>query len=129
MSDFLDINSWTGTGRAGADPDVRYFESGSVKAELRIAVDQPKRNGVKQDPFWFRLEAWGKTAEIAANHVRKGDMIGVSGRVKFEEWQDKKTGEPRKGFSIVVQDLALLGKARSSQPQESPPPDSDYDYY
>ena len=48
-------------------PRVRYFESGSVVANLTIAVNRRSRD---DEPDWFNLEIWGKQAQVAADFVR-----------------------------------------------------------
>jgi single-strand DNA-binding protein len=99
-------------GRAGRDPDVKYFESGSVVCNLTLAVDRRRRNS--DEPDWFNLEIWGKTAEIAANYVRKGSLIGVSGSLKFDHWQDRTTGVQRSKPVVRVDRLELLGSKRDN---------------
>ncbi len=106
----MGLNVVTLVGRAGQDPDVKYFESGSVVCNLTLAVNRPTRNS--DMPDWFNLEIWGKTAEIAANYVRKGSLIGVSGTLKFDHWQDRATGAERSKPVIRVERLDLLGSKR-----------------
>jgi len=100
-------------GRVGGDPDVKYFESGSVVCRLTLAVNRRTRNS--DEPDWFNLELWGKTAEVAASYVRKGKLIGITGALKFEHWQDRNTGANRSRPVIRVDQLELLG---SKQDQE-----------
>lgn len=97
-------------GRAGADPDVRYFESGSVLCELTLAVD--RRTSRDDKPDWFNLKIWGKTAEVAANYVRKGKLLGIQGELVIETWQDSRTGSERSKPVIRVTRLDLLGSKR-----------------
>jgi single-strand DNA-binding protein len=99
-------------GRAGRDPEVRYFESGSVKCSLTLAVNRPTSKS--DEPDWFNLEIWGKTAEVAANFVRKGSLIGVQGQLKIENWSDRATGANRSKPVIKVDRLDLLGSKRDS---------------
>ena len=73
-------------GRVGRDPEVKYFESGKVKCTLTIAVNRIKKD---EPPDWFDLELWDKTAEIAANYVKKGSQIGIKGSLKIETWNDR----------------------------------------
>ena len=63
-------------GRAGRDPEVRYFESGSMVANLTIAVNRRSRD---DEPDWFNLEIWGKQAQVAADYVKKGSLLGIIG--------------------------------------------------
>ena len=108
----MTLNVVTLVGRAGRDPEVRYFESGSVVCNLTLAVDRRTRNS--DEPDWFNLELWGKTAEVAANYVRKGNLIGVTGSLKFEYWQDRGTGANRSKPVIRVDRLDLLGSKQDT---------------
>ncbi len=109
----MSINTVTLVGRAGQDPDVRYFESGSVVCKFSLAVDRRSRNN--EQPDWFTLEMWGRTAEVAANYVRKGKLIGVTGSLKLDSWTDRATGAQRSTPVIRVDRLELLGSKRESE--------------
>lgn len=109
----MSLNTVTLVGRAGRDPEVKYFESGSVVCKLTLAVDRRRKNS--EEPDWFNLEMWGRTAEVAANYVRKGSLIGVSGALKFDRWQDRSTGAERTSPVIRVDRLELLGSKRDNE--------------
>lgn len=68
------MNSITITGRVSGDPEVRYYDSGAVRATFHLLVgignDQPDR---------FLVEAWGKQAHIAADWIRNDRLVGVVG--------------------------------------------------
>ncbi len=108
----MSLNSVTLVGRAGGDPDTKYFESGNVVCNVNLAVNRQSRNS--DQPDWFSLEFWGKNAEIAANYVRKGSLIGVTGSLKFDHWTDKNTGTSRSRPVIRVDRLELLGSKRDN---------------
>lgn len=110
-------------GRAGKDPEVRYFESGSVLCKLTLAVN--RLNKQDEQPDWFNLEIWGKTAEIAANYVRKGSLIGVQGSLKIDTWSDRTTGANRSNPIIKVDRLDLLGSKRDNENQAMSNDDED----
>jgi single-strand DNA-binding protein len=101
-------------GRAGGDPQVRYFESGSVVCNFTLAVNRPTSRD--DQPDWFNLEIWGKTAEVAANYVKKGSLIGIQGSLKIETWSDRSTGANRSKPVIRVDRLDLLGSKRDNDP-------------
>ncbi|MDJ1181455.1 single-stranded DNA-binding protein [Roseofilum sp. BLCC_M91] len=109
----MDLNVVHLVGRVGIDPDVKYFESGAVKCRLTLAVDRRTRR--TDQPDWFNLELWGKTAEIAANYVRKGKQIGVTGSLKIDQWQDRMTQAERSSPVIRVDRLDLLGSKRDEE--------------
>ena len=116
------MNNITLIGRVGADPDVKHFESGTVKARFTLAVKRRKKD---DQPDWFDVEAWGKTAEVIANYVRKGKQVGVQGSLKFDRWTDKQTGEERSRLVVNVNQLELLGS--KSDTGAAPAADSDDD--
>lgn len=109
----MSLNSVILVGRVGGDPDVKYFESGSVVCRLTLAVNRATRNN--DQPDWFNLELWGKQAEVAANYVRKGSQIGVSGALKFEYWNDRNSGAKCSKPVIRVDRLELLGSKRDTE--------------
>ena len=74
-------------------------------------------NRIKKDepPDWFDLELWDKTAEIAANYVKKGSQIGIKGSLKIETWNDRNSGANRSKPIIRVDKLDLLDSKKDSQ--------------
>jgi len=113
------MNSISLVGRAGSDPEVRYLDSGKVVAKLPLAVRRAYSRG-EVDTDWFSLEIWGKTAEVAANYVRKGSQISVTGRLEFDSWE--KDGQRREKAIVKVNDLGLLDPkpSQQEQPPQSP---------
>ncbi|MFN9670105.1 MAG: single-stranded DNA-binding protein [Pseudanabaena sp.] len=101
-------------GHAGRDHEVKYFESGKLVCNFTLAVNRNTSNR-DEPPDWFDLEVWDKTAEIAANYVKKGSLIGVSGALKFDRWTDRNTGDERQKPVIRVDRLELLGSRRDNE--------------
>ena len=108
----MGVNSVTLVGRAGRDPEVRYFESGSMVANLTMAVNRRSRD---DEPDWFNLEIWGKQAQVAADYVKKGSLLGIIGSVKLDRWTDRASGEERSKPVVRVDRLELLGSKRDNQ--------------
>ena len=46
-----------------------------VLANFTPAVNRRSRD---EEPDWFNLEIWGKQAQIAADYVKKGSLIGIT---------------------------------------------------
>jgi single-strand DNA-binding protein len=113
------MNTISLVGNAGRDPEVRYFESGTVVANLSMAVRGMSRD---DEPDWFNLQIWGKTAQVAADYVRKGSLIGITGRMTSEKWTDRNTGEERSKPIVKVDRLELLGPKRDDASPSAPRP-------
>ena len=107
----MEINTINLVGRAGREPDVRYFESGSTVANFTLAVNRISRS---DEPDWFNLEIWGKQAQIAADYVKKGSLIGITGSFKIDSWKDKNTGEDRFKPVVRVDRLNLLSSKKET---------------
>jgi single-strand DNA-binding protein len=103
------VNNAILVGRAGRDPEVRYFESGNMVANLTAAVNRRSRD---DEPDWFNLEIWGKQAQVAADYVHKGSLLGIIGSFKLDRWTDRTNGEERLKVVIRVDRLELLGSKR-----------------
>ena len=108
----MEINTVSLVGRAGREPDVRYFESGSTVANFTLAVNRISKS---DEPDWFNLEIWGKQAQIAADYVKKGSLLGITGSLKIDSWKDKNTGEDRFKPVVRVDRLNLLSSRKETE--------------
>ena len=104
------LNSVSLTGNTTKDVDHRTTQSGTEVANVTIAV-----NGFKEgDTSFVDLVLFGKTAEVASKYIRKGQQIGVTGRIKQESWEDKTSGQKRSKLVVVVENLQLPPKGSTS---------------
>lgn len=117
------INTVSLVGRAGRDPEIRYFESGTAVASFALAVDGWNRDAGEKNTHWIDLKIWGKVAQVAADYVRKGSMLAISGRIEQERWTTKQ-GDNRSKLVVVVNQLQLLSQRSDAQQpaQDEEPP-------
>ena len=111
----MSINNISLTGRAGRDPELRFFETGTAVATLSIAVDRFKR---EEDPDWFEVEIWGKQAQLAGDFLRKGSLFGLEGRLEQSKWTDRSTGEKRSKVLIKADRFVLLESKADAQARQ-----------
>ena len=115
-------NTMSIKGRAGSDAEIRFTPSGVAACNFSVA-DTPRKKDesgqwVDAGPtLWQRVQVWGPEAEKAAEEVRKGSLVSVSGRVKADEWQDKQTGETRKSTTLVA-DVVYVHPPKEQQGQQ-----------
>lgn len=105
------VNKVILVGNLGADPDMRYTQSGAGVCELRLATNESwtDRNGQKQERTeWHRIVVWGKRAEICSKYLSKGRQIYVEGRLQTRSWDDK-DGNKRYTTEIIANDVQFLG--------------------
>lgn len=98
-------------GRLGQTPEVKQLESGRTVANFSIATNDKYKNKKGEwieTTDWHNLVAWGKTAEIIAQYVEKGNEIAIEGKLTNKNWEDK-DGNKRYATEIVVNEIVLMG--------------------
>ena len=108
------INSVVLVGRAGQDPEMKYFESGKVKTTFSLAVGRWDSKTKEEVTDWYNIEVWDKQAEFAGEYIKKGRQVVVDGRISISKWTDQ-TGEERERFLIVANNVRLLGSKRDAE--------------
>ena len=91
------------SGTLGADPELRYTQSGRPVCGMRIASNRRyQRNGEwEEETTWFSITAWGDLGENCAQSLMKGVSVDVQGRFKESQYTDK-DGNERKSFEVVA---------------------------
>ena len=108
------MNTATIVGRVGRDSEIRYFESGKVKAQFSMAVNRWDSKTKEEVTDWYNIEVWDKQAEFAGEYIKKGRQVVVDGRISISKWTDQ-TGEERERFLIVANNVRLLGSKRDAE--------------
>ena len=131
-------------GNLGSDVKIRHTSDGRSVGNVNIATTEVWRdqNGEKhQHTEWHRLNFFGRSAEIAAQYMRKGTQVFVEGKLRTRTWTDKNSGTERTTTEVNVVQFQMLGSragegggggggggrapARSSKQEGSPSPDQD----
>lgn len=102
------LNALVLVGRVGQEPELKHFESGRVMASFRMAVDRPKKPDQEPITDWFSVELWGRQAEVAHQFLRKGNWVGIEGRLAFKRWVDDQDEQHEVPF-VAATSLRLLG--------------------
>ena len=108
------MNNVVLVGRAGQDPEMKYFESGKVKTTFSVAINRWDSKVKENVTDWFNIEVWDKQAEFAGEYVKKGREVAVDGRISISKWTDQ-TGEEKERFLVVANDIRLLGSRRDAE--------------
>ena len=99
-------------GNVTRDPEMRTTPSGSQVCSFAIAVNRSYKDssGAQQDQVsYLDCVAWGKSAEIISQYIKKGSQLLVSGRLEQRSWEDKNSGQRRSRTEIVVEDFSFIG--------------------
>lgn len=119
------VNKVVLAGHLGGDPESRYTPSGAAVTNFTMATNETfkKADGEIQDKTeWHRCVMFGKTAEIAGDLLKKGQLTYVEGRLQTRSWEDK-NGIKRYTTEIVCDNFTMLGRRPDNQGGSSPGPD------
>ncbi|HEV2953993.1 MAG TPA: single-stranded DNA-binding protein [Candidatus Dormibacteraeota bacterium] len=108
------VNKVILVGRLAADPEVRATQTGMHVANLRVVTNSyagKDEGGKRQEEAEFhRLVIFGRQAEIAGEHLRKGRLIFANGRLRTSSWEDAE-GKKRSSTEVVVDEFKMLSPA------------------
>ena len=114
-------------GNLGADPEIRYTQSGSAVANIRVATTETwTKDGEKEEQTeWHRVVAFGRLAEIMGEWLVKGSKVYLEGKIQTRKWQDR-DGNDRYTTEIVAREMKMLtskgnAQGNSGQQYEDPP--------
>lgn len=107
------MNSIALTGNATKDFELKYTPGGVAIAAGTIAVrrDFKNKQSGEYDTDFINLKAFGKTAELICEWVRKGDKFGVNGRLQIDTYD--KDGQRQYFTSVAVSNFDFPDKKRN----------------
>lgn len=117
------VNKAIVLGYLGSDPETRYTADGSAVTNFRIATTERwkgKDGTAEERTEWHRIVTFAKTAEIAGEHLTKGQLCYVEGRIQTRKWQDKE-GQDRYTTEIVADVLRFFRKPGDEEKPEPRP--------
>jgi single-strand DNA-binding protein len=113
-------------GRLTKDPEPPRTlpNTGTQVVRFRFAVGRSRKNeqgGWDKDPnqlyidceAFHRPDAKRNLVDLIVRYAKQGDPLYVEGRLVFEEWDDKQTGQKRSKHKVVVEGIEFIG-ARSN---------------
>ena len=119
------------SGNLTKDPEIKTVGDQSL-AKLRVAVNKSvKKDGQwENQPMYFDVDVWGRTAEVCGQYLTRGSKVTVSGRLDWREWETD-AGEKRQAVSFVADNVVLPTKREAEQQagtyqKPAAPPQQDF---
>lgn len=128
-------------GNLTRDPELRYTPQGAAVCEFALALNHVytnKQTGQKVEEVSFiDIVAWGRTAELCAEYLKKGRQVHVEGRLKQDRWESPE-GKKMSKVRVTAEAVTFLGSrpgggapgpgapeaaAAPEAPADAPPPD------
>lgn len=120
-------------GNLTRDPELKALPSGQNLASFGLATNRTykDKNGQKQEATEFHnVVAFGRTAEVIAQYMKKGRPMFVEGRITTRSWEGKDDGKKQYRTEIIVENFQFgadggKGNSTGSAREEQPAPKDD----
>lgn len=104
------MNNVSLVGRLTRDPEIKTTNSGSTYARFSIAVD---RRGKDAGTDFINIVAFGKTSEFIERYFRKGQRIGINGRIQTGSYEGK-DGKKVYTFDVIAENVEFVESKSAS---------------
>jgi len=119
------VNKVSLTGRIANDLELKRTTTDKSVMEFNLAVKRDRKNASGEYPTDFiRVSAWEHNAEFLSKYARKGTMVGVTGRLETNSY-DNKEGKKVTTTFITAETVEILAKPQ--EPKETRTVDIDPD--
>ena len=100
-------------GRLTRDPEVRYTQTNNtLVASFSIAVNRRfTRPGEERQADFINIVAWSKLGEFCSKYFKKGQQVGVIGRLQVRNWEDEQ-GQKRYVTEVVAEEAYFADSKR-----------------
>ena len=113
------INNVTLVGRLTRDPELRYTPSNIAITTFNMAVNRNFKNqdGNREADF-INCMIWRQQAENFANWVKKGNLVGITGRIQTRSYENQQ-GKRVYVTEVVADTFQSLEKRDNSANQSN----------
>lgn len=111
------INRVILVGRLTREPELRKTQSGASVVSYTLAVGRRSSQPGQPDADFINCVAWNRTAELMAQYLHKGSLIGVEGRIQTRNY-DNQQGQ-RVYVTEVISDSVQFLEPKNAQSQQN----------
>jgi single-strand DNA-binding protein len=113
----LNLNNVVLAGHLTRDPELKQIGADRVVANTGLAINRRWKDAAgtqHEEATFVEIEAWGRTAELVGQYLKKGSPAYVEGRLKLDSWDDKESGQKRTKMKVVAENVQFLGARPTS---------------
>lgn len=107
-------------GHLTRDVEIRHSASNTPIGNFALAVNRKTPNG--DETCFVDCTAFGKTAEVMAQHLRKGRNVMIEGRLALDQWEDQQ-GNKRSKHKVIVDTFQFVGAPPEGKPAQRSEPE------
>ena len=104
-------------GNLTRDPELKYIANGTGIAKFGLAVNRTyntPEGEKKKETCFVDITAWDKLAEVCKEHLTKGRLVLIEGRLQYQSWESD-DGTKRNKLEVVAQNVQFLGGKSEDQ--------------
>lgn len=117
-----DINSFSFTGRLGADAAVKTTPNGKTCLEMSVAITSGY--GDYKKTLWAKVKQWGERGNNIVDIFKKGSLIGGTGEISLNAWTGK-DGAEHTDVVITCISVQILSSKKDNQEHSSEPAEDE----
>lgn len=112
------LNQAIFVGRLAKDPELKELDNGKKVTNIVVAVQRSYKNadGVYDTDF-VDCVLWDGVASNTAEYCKKGDMVGIKGRLETNLYENS-NGEKRKNTQVIAEKITFLANAKAKDNDE-----------
>lgn len=103
-------------GRLTRDPEVRYTQTNNtLVASFSLAVNRRfTRTGEERQADFINIVAWSKLGEFCSKYFKKGQQVGIIGRIQTRTWDDEQ-GQKRYVTEVIAEEAYFADSKREGE--------------
>ena len=105
-------------GNLTRDPELRVTPKGTAVCQFGLAVNRQYKDesgATRDETAFIDIEAWGKQGELCSKYLQKGSLAFIEGRLKFDSWEDKQSGQKRSKLKVVLDNVSGAGASGAGE--------------
>ena len=100
-------------GRLTRDPETRYTQTSNMQVtSFTLAVNRRfVKQGEERQADFINIVSWNKTAEFVSKYFKKGQQVGVIGRIQTRNYDDKQ-GVKHYVTEVIAEEVYFAGEKK-----------------
>lgn len=107
-------------GRLTRDPEVRYTQTNNtLVASFSLAVNRRfVKAGEERQADFINIVAWNKTGEFCSKYFKKGQQVGIIGRIQTRNWDDEQ-GQKHYITEVIAEEAYFADSKKDSNSSQN----------
>ena len=108
------LNQLVIAGRLVSDPEIIETDNNKKRTYITIAVPRSYKNmDGMYDTDFIRCTLWNGIAESTCEYCKKGDVVGVKGRIQTSSYE--KDGEKKYTMDVIAEKVSFLSSKKTDE--------------